>query len=219
MKIKDAKQGEKMLLSEILNLKSDVKFTDAVEAFVNKHGIKAFKGSNATVIDRDGYVWRTWFNDPGFERFLKYIESNKSNPHLPKILSRVREEPVQFKGMPKGMKIKYVKVEKLSDLEPGDLSDAIGAALILANRNIKSTSVDELADLIAKKNIVPSDSDATSFEIAGTVRKYKKFFEVINDLHNDHRANDIISSNVMMRGDVPVITDPFSDVPVITDAP
>lgn len=201
-----------MLLSELTNFPAqhDATFSDALNAFVGQHGLEAFEGGQATVIDRGDHVWRAWFNDPGYERFLKYIEANKGNKFLPRILSRVRVEPTKFKRSP-ARNIKYVKIEKLTDPGPTIFTDAMDA-LYFASIPIEKlpNTVEELAEMSMTFKI-PSHSAAGHEEIRDEVLKHKEFFKVVLNLMKNHNANDLTSGNVMMRGSVPVIIDPFKD--------
>jgi hypothetical protein len=201
-----------MLLSELTNFPAqhDATFSDALNAFVEKYGLDAFEGGQATVIGRGNHVWRAWFNDPGYERFLKYVEANKGNKFLPRILSRVREEPAKFKRS-LARSIKYVKIEKLEDLGLTFFTDALDSLYFtfIPTDKLPST-VEELAELSMTFKI-PSHSDAEHEEIRDEFLKHKEFFEVVLDLMKNHNANDLTSGNIMMRGNVPVIIDPFKD--------
>jgi hypothetical protein len=172
-----------MILSEIRVLKkSDLRYSEAIDLFVKKHGLDWDGGAHAEVYIPPGknYIWRSWTRDPGYESFLKYVQANSSNPHLPKLLSRVREEPLEFKGIPKGVTLKFVKIEKLSALNHGDPLE-----------RLLVHGFDELT-VFTKKDFPP---------------EYKRFYDTCEDLI-ERGADDIDNRNVMMRGDVPVITDP-----------
>ena len=199
-----------MFLSEIKVFKvaSDKSFKQALNDFVEKHGLKQFQGSNAVVIADKKHVWRSWFKDDGFETFLKLIDGNQSI-HLPKFLSRVREEPVSFSKLPKGTVIKFIKIENLDELQPSLLSDAIDTLGSLLHSNEKAGSVDAVLKLDLSK-FIPRDSDATQEEVKSEIEKFRAFFNLILDLNSKHRFNDLNSSNVMMRGTIPVLTDPIS---------
>ena len=202
-----------MLLFELTNFpeKHDETFSTALQQFIEKHGVKMFEGGQATVIERGSHVWRVWFDDPGYERFLKYVDSHKGNKFLPKILSKVREEPTQFKRMPKGKTIKYVKIEKLSEISPSNFTDAIDTLYFAVIPPAKlPNSVPELAELSTTLKI-PSDSDAEHEDIKEEILKNEDFFKLVLDLMKHHDANDLTSGNVMFRGSTPVITDPFKD--------
>lgn len=200
-----------MLLTELKNFpeKHDSTFSDALQQFIEKHGIKKFEGGQAVVIDRGSHVWRAWFDDPGYERFLKYIEANYGNKFLPKILSKVREEPIQFKRMPKGKTIKYVKIEKLTQ----NIQSGLSAAVEYLYMNFLKPadlpdSGKELANITTKLKI-PRDVNPDDLKTA--ILKNQDFFTVVLDLIKHHDANDINSENVMFRGSTPVIIDPFRD--------
>lgn len=199
-----------MFLSEIKVFKkaSDKTFKQALNDFVEKHGLKQFQGSNAIVIADEKHVWRSWFEDAGFETFLKLIDGKRS-VHLPKFLSSVREEPVSFSKMPKGKVIKFIKIENLDELKPSLLSDAIDTIGSMLHANEKAASVDDVLKLDLSK-FIPRDSDATQEEVKEEIEKFSAFFNLILDLNSKQRFNDLNSSNVMMRGTVPVLTDPIS---------
>lgn len=197
-----------MLLTEISNFKSkhDVTFHQALEQFAAKFGLGKFSGNNAVVLTRDGHVWRAWFKDAGYEKFLAIV-STMPSPHLPKILSRIREEPVQFARTPKDMTIKYVKVEKLEALEPSNFSDAVDA---VGTALYKGAVFDSIKDMLSADLKIPSHSDAELDDILDEIKKHESFFKLIIKLSKRHNLNDLNSENVMMRGNVPVITDPIS---------
>lgn len=202
-----------MLLTELTNFpaKHDVTFAAALQQFIDKHGAKMFEGGQATVIDRGSHVWRAWFDDPGYERFLKYVESHKGNKYLPKILSKVREEPTQFKNMPKGKTIKYVKLEKLKDVGLSIFTDALDT---LYFANIPPTKLPDTVEELAEMSMtlkVQQSSDAEHEEIRDEILNNKEFFKIVLDLMKNHDANDLTSGNIMLRGSTYVITDPFKD--------
>lgn len=202
-----------MLLFELTNFpeKHDATFAETLNQFIEKHGVKAFEGGQATVITRGSHVWRVWFDDPGYERFLKYVESHKGNKHLPKILSKVREEPTQFKRMPKGKTIKYVKIEQLEDPGLSILTDALDTLYYASSAPSKlPDTVEELAEFSMTLKVQPH-SDAEHEEIRDEILANKDFFKVVLDLMKHHNANDLTSGNIMLRGSTPVITDPFKD--------
>jgi hypothetical protein len=201
-----------MLLSElkIFPTKQGATFSEALKELLDKHGMQAFQGGQATVLDRGSYVWRAWFDDPGYERFLAYVAKHPGSKHLPKLLSRVREEAVQFSKMPKGKTIKYIKLEKLAEAPLDDLVDAINAIDMaqLLQAKVPET-VEQLAELMLTLK-PPADSEATPAELKAAVLKQPEFFKVVLDLMQ-HQANDINSGNVMFRGVTPVVIDPFKD--------
>ena len=136
------------------------------------------------------------------------MASGYKSKHLPKILSQVRQEPTNFLRMPSGMVINYVKVEKLEALQPSMFSDAVDAVGMAMADGAKLDSID---DLLSAKLQIPSSSDATLDEVVHEIKKHKEFFELAIELNNKVRLNDLSSDNVMMRGSIPVITDPISD--------
>lgn len=201
-----------MLLTELKVLpdKLDISFSQAVKEFVEKHGLKAFHGGQATVIAKDNHVWRAWFRDLGYEKFLEYVLANSNNPHLPKVLSKVRSQTISVKSM-KDLNLKFVKLEKLSEIGGGnsltDAMDTLSAADLPAEKVPKTTK--ELIDLLPSLKI-PNYIDADVEDLQEAIKENELFFKTVLDLLKNHKANDFSIENVMMRGNVPVITDPIS---------
>lgn len=187
--------------------KVDVTFRQALDQFAEKHGGEVFFGGQAAVIDRGKYAWRIWYKDPGYEAFLDYLKAHKS-PHLPKVYGEVRTANTNFKGPKSGQPLKYLRIEKLAEMEPNLLSDALNV-IGLSFRTEWPATVEELAELTLSMKM-PRDADAEPEDIQKVILSNKKFFEVVLDLLHAG-ADDINSGNVMMRGNVPVITDPIKD--------
>lgn len=190
--------------------KVDQTFSQALAAFVEKHGSEAFYGGQATVVDRGSHVWRTWFKDPGYDKFLEYVKTHKS-VHFPKIYGDVRTTNADFKGVKRGP-LKYIRIEKLKELDSSSLSDAIDMIGLISRAKWPDT-VEELAELISTMKLpvgVDHDDDkAELLKAKAEILKNKEFFKVVLELLKAG-ANDINSQNVMMRGSTLVITDPFS---------
>lgn len=210
-----------MKLSEILVLKGgdpDQTYKDAINSFIQQINAKTSRsakqmppGSNAVVIDTkssNSFVWRVWMDDPGFERFLGYVKNNAGSEHLPKILSRVRTEAVTFSRLVKGKTVKILKLEKLSALEKGPLFDAVESMGEMSKSDLND--VNSISSL-AEKLELPRAPNSTLEQMKAVVMANENLFLTMMDLIKHHNANDINNSNVMMRGNVPVITDPFSN--------
>ena len=163
-----------------------------IDHFVAKYGLDTDGGGHADVFMPKGksYVWRAWTKDPGYESFLRYVEAHKGNPHLPKVLSRVREEPIKVKGTPKGVTLKFVKLERLKPLKDEMLKDVL----------------DEIRnDISAHDRVVTFNKRQAHWR--ELLKKYPLLFKTMAELYQ-YGADDIDSTNVMMRDDVPVIIDP-----------
>jgi hypothetical protein len=176
-----------MYLSEIFNAEiSDQRWTDIVNAMIEKHGLESFHGLQATVVatpDRD-HVYRIWTRDPGYERWLDIARGMQDNPHVMKILSRVRTIPTKFKGMPKDLKVKFVKLEKLKP--------------IVKNKARADQAFHYWTFSEDKENIDQS-----------FMMNNKSFFDTLNKINDKVRLNDVTADNVMMRGDTLVLVDPL----------
>lgn len=198
-----------MRLHELKILKqSDSTFNQALADFVEKHGFQHEFGGNANVlISSSGYAWRTWLNDKGFETYLAYVMANPGK-HVIKLLSKVREEEADFKKLPKGMTLKFVKVEKL---DPIPATHELYDVLDILDDNMGRKHVYESLEsfkAFVQVRLHEEYEDAIE-KILAAIEKYESFFEVYIDLAR-RGANDMTVFNVMMRGDVLVFTDPFS---------
>lgn len=185
-----------MHLTEITAFKPSTEtFHSALSKFADEHGLDIKDGTNAQVFVRNKpWVWRVWLNDPGFERFIEYVKEHPNNPHLPKVMSRVRTETASFKRMPKDMTVKYVKLEKLGELGESYLD----------------TLLDELMKLKQPSSFEDLEAQAKGLgdEAVAFVQEHKKFFETFVELRKAG-ANDLYCQNVMTRGETFVIMDPF----------
>lgn len=207
-----------MFLNELKGIKSgdvDSSYPDFIAALAAKHGIDIGEGMQAKVliIPDKQYVYRLWLDDPGYEQFLEFCSKHKSE-HLPKIFSKPRTLDLTFKKLPRGMKLKVVKLEKLLPISDKELEHAIEMFQELKFRmsfaKLDSLTFDEFMSVMTTD---PGTSHGAEFikptaKTKDTILKYKSFFELC--LSMTKIANDIIPSNVMMRGDVPVLVDPIS---------
>lgn len=176
-----------MYLSEIFDTeRSDKRWTDIVNDMIEKHGLKKFQGLQATVIatpDRD-HVYRMWTRDPGYEQWLDIASKMQDDPHVVKILSKVRTIKTKFKGMPSDLKVKLVKLEKLNPIvkDKGKADRAFHYWTFSEDKR----SIDQ------------------SF-----MMNNKSFFDTLNKINDSTRLNDVTAENVMMRGDTLVLVDPI----------
>lgn len=187
-----------MLLFEVFDTpKIDSKWTDFVQSLVDKYGLQKFTGNQATVLSSQDRtcVYRIWSRDRGFERWLNYAHNHQDNPYVVKVLSKVNVVQTQFKGMPSDVRLKIVKLEKLSPIADRSFSDTLDVV-------VAEQPVAEFEQF--KSNILQHYS-----KVAPVIEKYEQFFRFIHELMASG-ANDLNSENVMMRGDVPVVVDPFS---------
>lgn len=189
------------MLLEQLAFHSKDSFKTALDRFCATHEIKQVGegGTHAFVLDSGkSYVWRCWFNDQGYESFIKYVAAHPNDAHLPRILGKVRQAEASFKRSPK-LTLNYVRLEKLTPCV-NELSHVIDL-MYLHSIGYGLSSLAELQAACAKQE----EGEA----MLAALKKYPLFFETYVDLCKVG-ANDINKDNVMMRGNVPVIIDPFS---------
>ena len=128
--------------------------------------------------------------DTGYKRYLDFVLKNKTNIHVPVI-----------KGYPVPFLKKYtiVRMEKLRPYSNSSEYDQnIFTIIISLVRDIHS----------GKTNPKPSD-------LKKSIKEFKKSFPtimpVLELLAKNYDSLDLHSKNIMFRGKIPVITDPFSD--------
>lgn len=207
-----------MNLNELKGIKAgavDSTYQDFITALAEKHGIDIGEGMQAKVLilpDKQ-YVYRLWYDDPGYEQFLEFVEDHKSE-HLPKIFSKPRTLDLTFKRLPKDMKLKVVKLERLTPINDAELRHAIEMFQELKFRmsfaKLDALTFDDFVEVMTRD---PGSSHGTDFlkstaKTKDTILKYRSFFELC--LSMTKIANDIIPDNVMMRDSVPVLVDPIS---------
>jgi hypothetical protein len=206
-----------MLLSEIFNADiSDQTWTATLQSIIDKHGLEKFTGTQATVItsrDRKS-VYRIWVKDPGYERWLGVAEQMQDNPHIVKILGRQRTIETRFRGMPKDVKLKFVKLEKLESLRSKQMIEAFVFEMceVINNWNVSQRQEQDVKSF-AKAIYEHSEKWSATSVFAAVkeyIEKYESFLKVVLDLSRKG-YNDWTIENIMLRGDVPVITDPLAD--------
>jgi hypothetical protein len=159
------------------------KFTDYMETQGFKH---IGHGSFSSVYLKDGYPWmfKLWSHDPAYLWWITWAAKHQDNPNVPRV-----------KGLPvKIAKDTYVvRLEKLRGLirREGNLSKGYDKLAYLVDR---IESVDDLSkeDLQWIRSEYPG-----VYDILRVIQRAGSDFVV--DLHGD---------NIMLRGQVPVITDP-----------
>lgn len=130
----------------------------------------------------DNFVLKIFTPDMGYKKYLDYMQNNRMNPYVPKLRGKPVKLPNNFT---------MVRLEKLTPISQ-DLFSEIG---YLAS-NPDNTSP-------------PFRRDRKKFE-----DKYPQFLNFIDELKLMSKRGSGISldlhpGNIMMRNNLPVITDPF----------
>ena len=162
-------------------------YREQLERLAVGYNMRRAGGGQAEILMPEGrnYVYRAWISDTGYETWLDYAVRHQSNPFVPKILSRVRVLPYQFKRMPSDLQIKFVKLERLAP---------IGTTL--------ARIVDEFAGGWTRDEIEP---------LLDRSPQYIEFFDWMYLMRRELGFNDVNDDNVMMRGPTPVLIDPIKD--------
>lgn len=201
-----------MKLNEIFDTNQDTTFADTMQAFIDKHKLQRFDGNNAIVIadEKRSYVYRVWAYDPGFEEWLQYAEKHQDNPHVIKLLSKVKTSKATFDKLPKNLKLNYIKVEKLKPLtrDLADFFEAHHFAGMYYGKPAKTFEehMERLRKFVDKGEYVDYgfEWDDAWYKL---MDEQKSVIELILELMNKG-FNDTNAENMMMRGSVVVLTDP-----------
>ena len=149
---------------------------------------KLGSGSFAGVYEHPNYPWifKVFNNDPAYLYYLKYAKNNQQNPAVPKI---------------KGNIIKIndntfaIRTEKLSPAPPELIHDVNNLAYYIAQ--------------VFANNPANITKDAIQ-QIKSAKKPYPNIYKVLNDLATSTSFTfDIYGDNIMMRGNIPVLTDPI----------
>jgi len=204
-----------MKLFEILDSagkKGDLK--DAVERLAKAHGRELFSGQQAYVIpSKNGkYVYRVWSRDAGYEKWLKEALKMQDNPHVMKVLGKLRViENVTYGG--KQGDVKVLKLERLKPVTDSNFEDAL--ELLTAVKF--STTLDDIKKMDAKSflELALTPENAAKFYIdeikpgpAKFLTNNKSFVATYLKLLQ-LGYNDLTPDNIMARGDIPVFVDPY----------
>ena len=138
-------------------------------------------GSFGAVFEKPGYPWlfKIFNTDPAYLFFLKWAIAHQDNPHVPKIKGKI-------------IKInRDTYAVRLEKLRPCDMEDEI------------LNELDNIIYRYLKYNKLSSD-DKNWIE-----SNCPKILEIIDAMRKSGYQLDLKSDNIMMRGDVPVVTDPI----------
>ena len=189
-----------MKLNELKGVKNDVVYQLLRESntlydflqSLRQHGFDEEKligsGYYAMVFSRpaDQFVLKIFENDPGYLHFLKFIKNSPSNIHLPKIKGR----PIRL-----NKRFTMIRIERLSTANESQRD---------YNYVIKKYSRELEYEIL--------DSDNRYILKA----EYPALLDTIDTLYqsikNTNINLDLHEENVLYRGNIPVITDPFSAV-------
>ena len=187
-----------MKLNELKGIKDDLVYqllrdSDTLYEFSQSLRQNGFDGEKligagyyAMVFARpsDQYVLKIFENDPGYLHFLKFVKNSSSNIHLPKIKGR----PIRL-----NKRFTMIRIERLEHANDSQLD---------YNYVIKQYSRELRRDIL--------DSDNRYILKA----EYPELLDTIDTLYqsikNTNINLDLHEENVLYRGNIPVITDPFS---------
>jgi hypothetical protein len=160
--------------------------------YIKQHGFtRVGTGSNADVYEKDGYLWlfKVFSGDPAYLSYYKYCKVNQHNPHVPRVKGGLRK----LSG-----NTYCVQIEKLRPF-PSTGMKFIQTLQTAATGLVDTNPIDDEM----------KDEYRRSINQIGS--KFPKLIELLEDLTAFRNYTfDLDESNIMMRGVMPVITDPFS---------
>lgn len=185
-----------MLLRELTGYKQDplyqlLKHSLSIVEFIDKlkqEGYRQYligEGAYAGVFAKpdDPYVIKLFQQDPGYEKFLSYVLSNQQNPHVP----RIKGKPVTIEKY-----YKIVRLEKLSKYSTDQHLDTY------------TRIVGYVADY-GKPYANVSNSKKLE-------KQYPQLIPLLQELSKHKYMLDLNPGNILFRGNVPVITDPYAEL-------
>lgn len=150
----------------------------------------------------NGYVLKVFkTNDLGYKEFFEYCKRHPENQHLPKFISpEIRNFNQQYA---------FVRLEKLTDINIEQEPYKSLERILIDLFDAPTTSIEDFFAYFEKEIQSPEDKALLSDNY--------NFFRTIFDLKrlaDNTRKIDFdligIEYNIMLRGDTPVITDPFA---------
>lgn len=188
---------------------------EVLNDLLGKHDLEEFHGGQARVItskDRK-HVYRFWKSDFGYEKWLKVALTMQSNPHVVKILGKLRTLPVKTAALPQTT-VKFIKLEKLAKVTDPSIKNMIEVLDQVRFRSSfafihKQTPAELHAFALSDEGFNDSFTTLTD----GGRKKLeseKKFVETYFILLKKG-YNDLQGENIMMRGDTIVVCDPLMD--------
>lgn len=203
-----------MKLNEILDkVKVGTKsWQEVLDDLGDKYFLKRFSGSQAEVIESKDkkHVYRFWIEDDGYEDWYKIAKAKHSNQHIIKFASKIRNVEAEIDG--KKVNLKFVKLEKLDEIED---KDALNAIEILDETRfridynaLKKMSFEEFLD----KTISMDGGNESFVQLTdggkAFLEKNKSFIEMYFELLK-LGFNDLNTRNIMRRGNTLVFVDPY----------
>ena len=132
------------------------------------------------------YILKLFEKDDGYIEFYKLAIQHQNNPHFPKFRGKMMKVNKRFYA---------IRIEKLTELANSPSAEPIfrGAQAYLRANGFSGSYIEQI------KNEFPLFLEA---------------LDIIKDCLNTSNVNlrfDLHNENIMMRGECPVITDPFGE--------
>ena len=160
---------------------------DEWEDIMKQYGFKHLgTGNYGSVYERSGYPWvfKIFTYDKAYFDFLNYARRNQRNPHIPKIKGRyIRINKNTYA-------VRLEKLRPISDTEFKKISEVLNKIDMILNNSDSDPTPDEVQFIKNNMNL---------YELMMTLTKTDTFMDYGVDLHQ---------SNIMMRGNTPVLADP-----------
>ena len=192
-----------MRLLELQGVKSlipNVKKRPDLDSILHDKGFKYLdQGQYGTVWAHPNlnYVLKVFDSlDKGYLKFLEIASNNQSNPHFPKIIGK----PIKITDHAMG-----IRLEKLSPWPASRSPTDMAIDWIIAHLDFPNWKTQ--LDLPHYKHIKPDVVKLLKKwpQLPNAMLQFVKFEE-----NNPGLGLDLSNDNIMMRGDCPVIVDPFA---------
>lgn len=178
-------------IKQVVSTSTSNRYSD----ILTSHGFKRLGyGDYADVYENPKlpYVLKIYSNnDKGYSAFLELIKNHRNNPHLPNLIG----QPIKLNS--------HVNAVRLEKLTPFDSSYEYFEEVC---------TLLSYADVPEWRTVIPNICDNVD-KIREFIKKYPKFaklMDILNAYRLQHHVNfDLHDGNIMLRGNVPVVTDPF----------
>jgi hypothetical protein len=178
-----------MRLDELLGYKKyqNMSFNEFLKDIISKNKALIDKGKFSFVaIPKEGnFVYKCWFEDRGYEEFIKIVQAHQDNPFFPKLYGKVRKIPFFFKR-PASIDgyLHVVKMEKLETADDKEGMDAVLDLLFMIDASGEQNMTD--GEDPTKEKVLNQISKALSYANRDVERNQKI---------NDKRRDDHVQHN------------------------
>ncbi len=219
-----------MKLYELIGVKKHhEKSREELVRFLDKFTPLKRKGNGlfAEVFEKDGTIYKFWGKDSSYDAFIDYCaKATTYSDNLPKFLSKKKQLTAFHKRSRHAPdKLNYIKMEKLEPFDMHHVKNFNAPASSLFSDlneaiNLHKVTFHHTYEIYKAKHYIKALQDwmideqmqDDDYRLPVQVVAYiETAFDIFDKLGHATMAMDISMSNVMMRGDTIVITDPVAE--------